>query len=130
VTCEAADDALVPRQVLCAIVGADERTYPNLTLVQLAWLADTHLMQGLLEQVGPGAAADAQKNAAGVLTAIARSQLAGPLARAFVSPDFCEQLLRCAFLPRVSVQVCARCRQDCLEVCCMRACPHGLLACL
>lgn len=102
----AESNADVP-QVLCAIVGADERTYPNLTPMQLAWLADTRLMTGLLGQIGPEAEPDAQKNAASVLTAIARSQLAGPLAWFFIAPEFCDELLRHAFVPTVSIQACA-----------------------
>ena len=39
-------------QVLCAVVGADERVSPGLSPAQLAWLARTPLMRALLAAVG------------------------------------------------------------------------------
>lgn len=86
-------------------MGADERTNSGMTPAQLAWLADTRLMPALLQRLVPGAGGDARRNAASVLVAIARARLAAPLARAFLAPDFMQELLDCAFVPSVSVQV-------------------------
>ncbi len=63
--------------------------------------------QALLDKLAPGGARDAQKNAAGVLAAIARSTVA-PLTRAFTEPEFMRRLLEYAFGEDASLQARAR----------------------
>ena len=43
--------------------------------VQVSWLTETDLMTLLLERLGPGFPPDAQKHAAEILAAVARSQV-------------------------------------------------------
>ena len=59
--------------------------------------------QALLDKLEPGNSRDAQKNAAGVLAAIARSTMS-PLTRAFTEPAFMARLLECAFGKDASLQ--------------------------
>ena len=59
--------------------------------------------QALLDKLTPGSSRDAQKNAAGVLAAIARSTMS-PLTRAFTEPAFMARLLDCAFGKDASLQ--------------------------
>lgn len=60
-------------------------------------------VQALLDKLAPGNSRDAQKNAAGVLAAIARSTMS-PLTRAFTEPAFMARLLECAFGKDASLQ--------------------------
>ncbi len=63
--------------------------------------------QALLDKLAPGGARDEQKNAAGVLAAIARSTVS-PLTRAFTEPEFMRRLLEYAFGEDASLQARAR----------------------
>jgi serine/threonine-protein phosphatase 6 regulatory subunit 3 len=84
-------------EVLARLVGADDpRGYP--TPQTLQWLAATDLPQQLADQLGPGAPAEAQANAAEVLAAVARSA-ASPLTSRLASPEFMERLVDRALAP-------------------------------
>ncbi len=65
------------------------------------------MAQALLDKLAPGGARDEQKNAAGVLAAIARSTVS-PLTRAFTEPEFMRRLLEYAFGEDASLQARAR----------------------
>ena len=52
--------------------------------MQVSWLTETDLMALLLERLGPGFPPDAQKHAAEILAAVARSQV---LPDAMSAPD-------------------------------------------
>ena len=86
-------------------MGGDERVAPNLAHSQLAWLANTPLMDALLERMQPQASADAQRNAVAVMVAVARSQLTSPLAEAFTDAAIVERLLDAAFAPSMAGRV-------------------------
>ncbi|KAK9834883.1 hypothetical protein WJX81_006337 [Elliptochloris bilobata] len=90
-------------EVTVRLVGADEQTAMYFSPAQFAWLPGTSVAAALLDKLAPGNSRDAQKNAAGVLAAIARSTMS-PLTRAFTEPAFMARLLECAFGEDASLQ--------------------------
>jgi hypothetical protein len=63
---------------------------------QVQWLTETDLMPLLLDRLRPGYPPDAQRHAAEVLAAVARSALS-PLVARMAAPEFLNTLLSHAF---------------------------------
>lgn len=83
-------------EVMVFIVGAAEFSSNYATPETLAWLRHTDVTQQIMDQMRSGSAKDAQKNAAAVLAAIARSQIS-PLLSNMSHRAFLDQLTQHAF---------------------------------
>ena len=83
-------------EVVVFVVGAAEFSSNYTTADTLDWLKQTNLTQEILDQVHAGQARDAQKNAAAVLAAIARSHIS-PLLSHMSNASFLDQLTQYAF---------------------------------
>ncbi|KAL3157863.1 hypothetical protein ABBQ32_012277 [Trebouxia sp. C0010 RCD-2024] len=83
-------------EVVVFVVGAAEFSSNYTTVESLEWLKETNLTQEILDQVRGSQARDAQKNAAAVLAAIARSQIS-PLLSNMSNASFLDQLTQYAF---------------------------------
>ena len=83
-------------EVVVFIAGAAEFSSNYATSDSLNWLKQTNLTQEILDQMRAGKAKDAQKNAAAVLAAIARSQIS-PLLSNMSNASFLDQLTEYAF---------------------------------
>ena len=83
-------------EVVVFVVGAAEFSSNYATSDSLNWLKQTNLTQEILNQMRSGNAKDAQKNAAAVLAAIARSQIS-PLLSNMSNSSFLDQLTQYAF---------------------------------
>ena len=120
-------------EVVVLIAGADDITAGYLGPSQLAWLSESQLMDLILEQLLTAEAADAQRNAAAVLAAIARSQ-SSPLLANFRDSDLLAKLFRqacCRARHLTLLPPAAAPRRDSpvepvprrLQVFCMQSCP-------
>ena len=83
-------------EVMVFIVGAAEFSSNYATSETLDWLRHTDVSQQIMDQMRSGNAKDAQKNAAAVLAAIARSQIS-PLLSNMSNRAFLDQLTQHAF---------------------------------
>lgn len=83
-------------EVMVFIVGAAEFSSNYATPETLDWLRHTDVSQQIMDQMRSGNAKDAQKNAAAVLAAIARSQIS-PLLSNMSNRAFLDQLTQHAF---------------------------------
>jgi len=83
-------------EVVVFVVGAAEFSSNYATSDSLNWLKQTNLTQDILSQMRSGNAKDAQKNAAAVLAAIARSHIS-PLLSNMSNSSFLDQLTQYAF---------------------------------
>ena len=83
-------------EVVVFVVGAAEYSSNYATSDSLNWLKQTDLTQEILSQMRSRNATDAQKNAAAVLAAIARSQIS-PLLSNMSNASFLDQLTEYAF---------------------------------
>ncbi len=116
-------------QVLCAVLGGDERVAGSLAQGQPAWLARTPVVPALLDRLGPGASTDAQRNATAVLVALVRSHPTSPLAAAFADPAVVDRMLDAAFGPSASGRVCCSRPLLCAPAGALPACRRALSAC-
>ena len=89
-------------EVVVFVVGAAEFSSNYTTVESLEWLKQTNLTQEILDQVRGSQARDAQKNAAAVLAAIARSQIS-PLLSNMSNASFLDQLTQYAFTSEAQV---------------------------
>ena len=83
-------------EVVVFVVGAAEFSSNYTTVDSLNWLKQTNLTQEILDQGRAGQSRDAQKHAAAVLAAIARSQIS-PLLSNMSNASFLDQLTQYAF---------------------------------
>lgn len=100
-------------EVVVFIVGAAEFSSNYASADSLNWLKQTNLTQEILGQMRAGQAKDAQKNAAAVLAAIARSQIS-PLLSNMSNASFLDQLTEYAFTSEA--QVCCQALDVCIAL--------------
>ncbi|KAK4367210.1 hypothetical protein RND71_015090 [Anisodus tanguticus] len=77
-------------EVLVRLVGADDQIYPNTTDV-MQWLADSYLLEMIVDKLSPSSPPEVHANAAETLCAIARST-PSPLATKLSSPSFVARI--------------------------------------
>lgn len=91
-------------EIIKRLVGADEQS-SILFLPQYAqWLSETHLVENLLSRLAQGSSAEAQANAADILSAIAHTQ-PSPLASKLTKDASISQLFTHAMAPGRQVLV-------------------------
>ncbi|XP_059297542.1 uncharacterized protein LOC132050338 isoform X3 [Lycium ferocissimum] len=77
-------------EVLVRLVGADDQIYPNTTDV-MQWLADSNLLEMIVDKLSPSSPPEVHANAAETLCAITRST-PSPLATKLSSPSFVARI--------------------------------------
>uniref|UniRef100_A0A803N8K9 SIT4 phosphatase-associated family protein n=1 Tax=Chenopodium quinoa TaxID=63459 RepID=A0A803N8K9_CHEQI len=77
-------------EVLVRLVGADDHVYPNYMDV-MRWLADSNLLEMIVDKLSPSCPSEVQANAAETLCAITRN-MGSPLAAKLSSPSFVERI--------------------------------------
>ena len=85
-------------EVIIQLIGNDEQSCMYFGNHHAQWLADTSLVNQLMDQLTPGTAPEVQANATNVLAAVAQTQ-PGPLATVLCSSEFIEVLLNRALDP-------------------------------
>lgn len=100
-------------EVIVFIVGAAEFSSNYATADGLNWLKQTNLTQEILDQMRACHDKDAQKNAAAVLAAIARSQIS-PLLSNMSNASFLDELTDYAFTSEA--QVCCQALDVCIAL--------------
>lgn len=77
-------------EVLVRLVGADDHVYPNYMDV-MRWLADSNLLEMIVDKLSPSCSPEVQGNAAETLCAITRN-MGSPLAAKLSSPSFVARI--------------------------------------
>ncbi|XP_016575336.1 serine/threonine-protein phosphatase 6 regulatory subunit 3 isoform X2 [Capsicum annuum] len=77
-------------EVLVRLVGADDQMYPNTTDV-MQWLADSNLLEMIVDKLSPSSPPEVHANAAETLCAITRNTPSS-LATKLSSPSFVERI--------------------------------------
>ncbi|KAL2938346.1 Serine/threonine-protein phosphatase 6 regulatory subunit 2 [Bienertia sinuspersici] len=77
-------------EVLVRLVGADDHVYPNYMDV-MRWLADSNLLEMIVDKLSPSCPPEVQANAAETLCAITRN-MGSPLAAKLSSPSFVARI--------------------------------------
>ncbi|KAK9676713.1 hypothetical protein RND81_11G094800 [Saponaria officinalis] len=77
-------------EVLVRLVGADDHVYPNYMDV-MQWLADSNLLEMIVDKLSPVCSSEVQANAAETLCAITRN-MGSPLAAKLCSPSFVSRI--------------------------------------
>ncbi|PHU14289.1 hypothetical protein BC332_15494 [Capsicum chinense] len=77
-------------EVLVRLVGADDQMYPNTTDV-MQWLADSNLLEMIVDKLSPSSPPEVHANAAETLCAITRNTPSS-LASKLSSPSFVERI--------------------------------------
>lgn len=77
-------------EVLVRLVGADDHVYPNYMDV-MRWLADSNLLEMIVDKLSPSCPPEVQANAAETLCAITRN-MGSPLAAKLSSPSFVTRI--------------------------------------
>ncbi|XP_021836867.1 uncharacterized protein [Spinacia oleracea] len=77
-------------EVLVRLVGADDHVYPNYMDV-MRWLADSNLLEMIVDKLSPSCPSEVQANAAETLCAITRN-MGSPLAVKLSSPSFVARI--------------------------------------
>ncbi|CAN4101696.1 unnamed protein product [Withania somnifera] len=77
-------------EVLVRLVGADDQIYPN-TTDMMHWLADSYLLEMIVDKLSPSSSPEVHANAAETLCAITRNT-ASPLATKLSSPSFVARI--------------------------------------
>lgn len=93
------------------LVGSDEQSFMYYGTHHMYWLADTQLMQLLIERLAPEYPPETQTNAADILAAIAHTQ-PSPLASKLSSAEYMQMLFKRALVPE-----CANVLVPTLNVC-------------
>ncbi|KAK8544955.1 hypothetical protein V6N13_066268 [Hibiscus sabdariffa] len=78
-------------EVLVRLVGADDHVYPNFLDV-MQWLADSNLLEMIVDKLNPSCPPEVHGNAAETLCAITRNA-PSPLANKLSSPSFVARIL-------------------------------------
>ncbi|OIS96585.1 PREDICTED: serine/threonine-protein phosphatase 6 regulatory subunit 3-like isoform X1 [Nicotiana attenuata] len=77
-------------EVLVRLVGADDHMYPN-TMDVMQWLADSSLLEMIVDKLSPSSSPEVHANAAEALCAITRNT-PSPLATKLSSPSFVARI--------------------------------------
>ncbi|KAL3530565.1 hypothetical protein ACH5RR_009887, partial [Cinchona calisaya] len=77
-------------EVLVRLVGADDHIYPN-SMEVMQWLADSNLLEMIVDKLSPNSCAEVHANAAETLCAITRNA-PSPLATKLCSPSYVARI--------------------------------------